>query len=241
MKSANATTGKIRVTVWAMLLALGTGIDANAATTDLASAPLATASNATVRPNLLFTLDNSGSMAWNYLPDYAGGGGSGGGYTSHCKLSNSCNEGETPFMTNEYNGVVYNPRITYQPAVNADGTLKTAQDCVHTGGTTTSCTAANAWSGGWTAVQRDAFGAQSTSTINLRTGYPEVTYRTSGGSIYKRNGIDTNNPFSLRATVADDPPVYAFPGNLVEYTSTSTPVSVYSGTWNVAGTTTSTI
>lgn len=43
---------------------------AQAAMTDLASAPLATSSNTAVRPNLMFILDNSGSMGWNYMPDY---------------------------------------------------------------------------------------------------------------------------------------------------------------------------
>ncbi|MBI1173806.1 MAG: PQQ-binding-like beta-propeller repeat protein [Sideroxydans sp.] len=240
MKNANTNLGKIQTVAWAALLALGLCTESVAATTDLASAPLATASNATVRPNLLFTLDDSGSMGWNYLPDYAGGGGS--GTRNHCKVSNTCSEGETPFMTNEYNGVAYNPRITYQPAVNADSTLMTAQDCLHTGGSATGCTAANGWSGGWTTVKKDAFGVQSTGTINLLTSYPEVVYSTSSTStVYKKNGIDTNNPFSLRAAAADDPPVYAFPGNLTEYVSGSTPVNLFSGTWNTAGTTTSTI
>jgi len=237
MKNANAILGKIQTATWVALLALGLCTESLAATTDLASAPLATASNTTVRPNLLFTLDNSGSMGWNYLPDYVNGG-------KNCKLSNGCSEGETPFMTNEYNGVVYNPRITYEPAVNADGTLKTAQDCVNTGGSITNCTAANGWTGGWTSVKKDGFGVQSTGTINLLTGYPEVTYTTgSSGSAYMRNGINTNNPFALRANASDDPPDYAFPGNLVEYVSASgsTPVSMYSGTWNGVTTSTNTI
>lgn len=232
MKNANMFLSKIQAAIFVALLALGWGTESLAATTDLASAPLATASNATVRPNLLFTLDDSGSMGWNYLPDYVKGG-------NNCKLSTGCSEGATPFMTNDYNGVMYNPKITYEPAVNADGTLKTAQDCVNTGGSATNCTAANGWAGGWTAVQKDGFGVQSTGTINLLTGYPEEVYSTDKYStVYKRNGIDTNNPFSLIANLASDPPDFAFPGNLTEYVSASgtTPITMYSGGWYSSGT-----
>lgn len=192
-----------------------------AATTDLATAPLASSSNTAVRPNVLFVLDDSGSMDWAYQPDYAGGGGS--GTRNHCKVSNACSAGETPFQTNEYNGVAYNPRITYLPAVNADGTLKASQNSANTTG--------------WTLVKRDGYGVQSTGTINLISGYPEVTY--CNGSDCKRNGIDTDNPFSLRPYLSsDNPPSYAFPGSLttVSPTTTFTSTTIYNGSFNAPGT-----
>ena len=43
---------------------------ASAATTDISNVPLASASGSTVLPNLLFTLDDSGSMDSDYNPDY---------------------------------------------------------------------------------------------------------------------------------------------------------------------------
>lgn len=43
---------------------------APAAETDLATGPLITPGASTVRPNLFFILDNSGSMNWDYLPDW---------------------------------------------------------------------------------------------------------------------------------------------------------------------------
>lgn len=204
----------------------------HAATTDLASAPLSSTSSSVVRPNVLFTLDDSGSMAWDYLPDYAGGRTYSGGTARHCKVSNTCGNGETPFQTNEYNGMAYNPRITYKPPVNADGSLKASQGSP------------------WTAVPVDGYGVQSAGTVNLASGFPEVVYGNGGscsGATCKRNGIDTNNPFLLRATVtADNPPVYAFPGTLTTgSTVTSTPQdgamnqasvasgTVYNGTLNI--------
>lgn len=200
----------------------------HAALTDLASSPLSSTSASVVRPNVLFTLDDSGSMDWSYLPDYAGGTTYSGGSSSHCKVSNSCGTGETPYQTNEYNGMAYNPRIAYQLPVNADGTFKASQGSP------------------WTAVKVDGYGVQSTSTINLTTGYPEVVYCNSG--VCKKNGVDTNNPFFLRPSVsADNPPVYAFPGSLTSGTTvvstvhdgamnqaTQTSASVYSGTLNTS-------
>jgi type IV pilus assembly protein PilY1 len=200
----------------------------HAAVTDLASSPLSSTSASVVRPNVLFTLDDSGSMDWSYLPDYAGGTTYSGGSSSHCKVSNSCGTGETPYQTNEYNGMAYNPRISYQLPVNADGTFKASQGSP------------------WTAVKVDGFGVQSTSTINLTTGYPEVVYCNSG--VCKKNGVDTNNPFFLRPSVsADNPPVYAFPGSLTSGTTvvstvhdgamnqaTQTSGTIYNGTLNIS-------
>ena len=40
-------------------------------TTDLASVPLVTSSASAVGPNLMMLLDDSGSMDWDYLPDWA--------------------------------------------------------------------------------------------------------------------------------------------------------------------------
>jgi type IV pilus assembly protein PilY1 len=201
-------------------LLAGTGGLSHAAVTDLATSPLSSTSASVVRPNVLFTLDDSGSMDWSYLPDYAGGTTYSGGSSSHCKVSNSCGTGETPYQTNEYNGMAYNPRIAYQLPVNADGTFKVSQGSP------------------WTAVKVDGFGVQSTSTLNLTSGYPEVVYCNSG--VCKKNGVDTNNPFFLRPSVsADNPPVYAFPGSLT--TGTTVVSTVHDGAMNQATPTSGTI
>jgi len=225
MKNTNAMLRRTHTGAWLVLATLGLCGEAGAALTDLANAPLASSANTAVRPNVLFTLDDSGSMAWAYLPDYAGGTVISGASANHCKLSNTCGEGETPFMSNEYNGVEYNPRVTYLLPVNADGTLKASQGSP------------------WTAVPKDGYGIQSTSTINLTNGYPEKTYSSSSscsGTACKRNGVDTNNPFSYRASVsADNPPLYAFPGDLT--TSATVQSTLYNGVLNQTTTTTSTL
>jgi type IV pilus assembly protein PilY1 len=199
---------------------------AEATTTDLATAPLASSTASVVKPNVLFTLDDSGSMAWNYLPDYAGGTTYTGGTATHCKVSNTCGDGETPFQATDYNGIAYNPGQTYKQPINADGTLKPS------------------FGSPWTAVKVDGYDIQSASTTNLTNGYPEILY--CSGSTCKKNGVHTNNPFILRATVSsDNPPVYAFPGTLPGSTTVSSTIqngamnqssstSIFSGTLDIS-------
>ncbi|MBL8478359.1 MAG: hypothetical protein JNK59_03540, partial [Sterolibacteriaceae bacterium] len=45
------------------------GAPAHAAETDLSNSPLSSVSTADVKPNILFTLDDSGSMNWRFMPD----------------------------------------------------------------------------------------------------------------------------------------------------------------------------
>jgi type IV pilus assembly protein PilY1 len=75
-----------------------------AGTVDLANVPLFTSSNALVKPNLLFVLDDSGSMDFNYMPDIAGDVTS-----ASARLSSQCN------------GLAYNPAVTYQVPLTSAG------------------------------------------------------------------------------------------------------------------------
>lgn len=86
-------------TTWASL--------AGAAATDIATAPLFTSSNTQVKPNIMFILDDSGSMAWDYLPDVSNFSS-----TKYGKKAHQCN------------GVAYNPTVTYSPPLNANGTAQ---------------------------------------------------------------------------------------------------------------------
>lgn len=95
-------------------LALIFSIGAHAAVTDISSVPLNTynaPSSSDVKPNIMFILDNSGSMGepdlsmkGDSMPDTADNWGSKYGfYSSQC------------------NGVYYNPAITYKPPVDSTG------------------------------------------------------------------------------------------------------------------------
>jgi len=83
-----------------------------AASVALATSPLATSTTTSVKPNLLFILDNSGSMEWDHMPDDSSDGGSAVtfSYGFYGLRSSQCNQ------------VYYNPAITYHPPVYADGT-----------------------------------------------------------------------------------------------------------------------
>jgi type IV pilus assembly protein PilY1 len=87
----------LSIPVWGSSVpALGTAFD---------STPLASSGNSSVKPNVLFILDDSGSMGWEYLPD-----------------SVKNNDNKFCYRNAYYNGVYYNPDITYNVPVNADGT-----------------------------------------------------------------------------------------------------------------------
>src|SRR5690349_16907738 len=103
---------------------------ASAQVTDISNEPLAQPA-ATVKPNIMLILDDSGSMTQQYTPDYLGRkfGGSNplcfdtkdtsGNITG--SLSN-CEAGDVPIMSPDVNTQYYSPEIRYYPAVNFDGT-----------------------------------------------------------------------------------------------------------------------
>ncbi|MGA0612368.1 pilus assembly protein [Caldimonas sp. KR1-144] len=78
------------------------GASVFSATAEIANAPLATSSTTSIRPNLMFILDDSGSMADDYLPDEA-------------------NFGNLCFGDYRLNQIFYNPNRTYNPPVDESG------------------------------------------------------------------------------------------------------------------------
>lgn len=74
------------------------------AATDIANAPLSLSSTEIVKPNVMFILDDSGSMDETYSPDTANFGSDKlGAKSSHC------------------NGMYFNPLVTYKPPVDSLG------------------------------------------------------------------------------------------------------------------------
>src|SRR3989338_8332353 len=90
------------------LLSAATGLSTTtqAAATDIANSPMASSGNTSIKPNIMFILDDSGSMDWEYLPD-----------------SVNNNNDKFCYRNHNYNGVYYNPNATYELPVNADGTF----------------------------------------------------------------------------------------------------------------------
>lgn len=84
----------------------------HAASVALATSPLATSTTSTVKPNVLFVLDNSGSMDWDHMPDDDGDGGS----------AVTFNYGYYGLRSSQCNQVYYDPNTNYQAPIKADGT-----------------------------------------------------------------------------------------------------------------------
>lgn len=152
--------GRLLRAISQALLFLGVVSSTQGAVTSIASSPLVTSSASAVLPNLMFILDDSGSMDWNFLPDWASGAGTG-------------------LATNSrYNGVAYDPATTYlKPVIYAaDGTLDTTTYPSQSG--TSAATGANAGATmpNWQAVKNDAYGVQSASTTNLTSAANFYTF-----------------------------------------------------------------
>ncbi len=92
-------------------VALAHGL-AFAQVTDISTVPLSSSSTALVKPNILFVLDDSGSMSWTHMPDalYATSGSGWSGLIDKVGYRN--------YLCNK---IYYNPNATYLPPRKADG------------------------------------------------------------------------------------------------------------------------
>jgi type IV pilus assembly protein PilY1 len=166
-----------KIALFLALLYAGMSPLSQAALTDLASQPLANVSGtAAVKPNIMFLLDDSGSMMQQYTPDYVSERwGAPAAGDMHCYNSGDsdgnasrdlCIVGDPPYMSSDFNSQYYNPNISYAPPVTWDGVSYTSQTSANTAG--------------WTAVKTDGFNVQnlnqlevSTTTANIAAQYPD--------------------------------------------------------------------
>lgn len=195
---------------------------ARADVVDLATSPLANATTTNVRPNLMFILDNSGSMNWDYMPDlvvdanYCKGAGTGtslrccrnpsgtnlssSSRTSTCLPSSSATDlrGMPPFYASEFNKIYYDPTVTYSPPFNHDATERTSYT-------------------GTGNVPLDGYNIQTTTTLNLLSNYPDVEWCTdSTFTDCLRNGdyllpgvVNSKSYTTMRATTASGTRTFA--------------------------------
>ena len=147
-----------------------------AAPTVLAETPLQSVNP--VKPNIMFTLDDSGSMQWDYLPDWTiwsnpampycrdnrqCGGRTGGIFVDSLPSPGPFyppyREIDPPLRSSDFNTIYYNPSITYVAGRRADGTELPCE------GSSIGCT------GPWTGVYMNGYagypGANTGATINL--------------------------------------------------------------------------
>lgn len=135
----------------------------------LSPQPISGATSVPISPNIMFVLDDSLSMSWTFLPDWAGG---------------SNNSDQTQWFAptlwqshnSGFNGIYYNPAITYAPPVyyTSSGALDTT--------TYRSQTAAN--TANWTAVADNPYLNASTDNL-IGNAY---FYTTVAGEYCTNNG-----------------------------------------------------
>lgn len=176
---------------------LGVSTALYAAPTQIANGPLANAASL-AKPNLMFVLDNSGSMARRYTPDYVNGAFCRGTGTSFV----DCEDEFPPYFNYDFNYQYYDPGTRYVPAVNYDGTSRTNYTNP-------------------ASVARDPFGVQSTANDNLRDNYRDNAWCVNSGDSptnavnCRRNGVNgaggyqfPNLTFSNRVNAVSGPYYY---------------------------------
>ena len=140
-----------------LLVGLIMAIRVDAAPTDIHTEPLAHALSA-VKPNIMFTLDDSLSMYFQWTPDYVTdwSGASGVTFTNCRSQANDnsvltaslaqCRFGDVPYNAYEFNTQYYNPNLYYRPSPAAGG-LDDATRNMNRANTSN-----------WTAVPNDQYG-----------------------------------------------------------------------------------
>lgn len=118
---------------------------------DLATIPLANSPTVVIQPNLLFVLDDSGSMGWDYMPDYVN---------------------DSPYYPNDmlfkdpsFNVIAYNPAVRYIPPAYFDAGGLNVTKYPSQIGADTATGADSTTKPNWKRVKKDAY--LSTTTSNL--------------------------------------------------------------------------
>lgn len=166
------------------------------AAVDMASVPLFL--TASVDPNLMFVLDDSGSMHWEIIPEdgiysyytfpRASGIYGGGDYYSWVPTFQDGYVYSAWSRSPQTNKVYYNPAITYQPWSLSDGSLMpnatpTAayHSPINTGAGTRNLTVNNTQNSGWDYCTAQPPSGCSSSSSSPETFYPAVYFYYNGG------------------------------------------------------------
>jgi type IV pilus assembly protein PilY1 len=165
---------------------------------------------ATVPPNLVLTFDDSGSMAWAYMPDRrpldGGGWGVSTSITTNAdnpwfcagRFDATVNSASNP-RSKAMNGMYYDPNVTYRPPLYADGVTEFPQ--------------------------ADFFNAWNNGTDHNRPSNPNTSLGT-------RN-LNTS-PFCRTAQPAADPAYYQLEGNDFTQDWGDTGLITTNNVWNSA-------
>lgn len=188
-----------------LILALGIAVvtPGGAATVDLATAPLMTATTSTVQPNIMFVLDNSGSMNWNCLPDVV------------CYYSPTMGKYDPTLYRNaKFNGVAYDPGVSYEPPAyfNADGTPNVSLYPSQTG-VDTSRGADTSAKPNWKNVHQDGYGVQNTISSNTYdyTDASNIQGTAASGAIFGFVPGEICTAIDLKTCITGTAPTATYP------------------------------
>lgn len=209
MTSAGKLSKSAIAAAMAAVYGLGHLPPVQAGTTVIHNEPLSTVTS-DVAPNLMFILDDSGSMDWNYTPDYVN--------DNLCRPTSSgatsltgCQLGDPVFSSSNYNTQYYNPSITYAPGYDpslappaydptklwlARSNMPNYDDATK-----------------WAAVPTDPYGGGG--TVNVIYGNSDLVYCSTSSPT-------TAQKFSLPNTTCQDP---------VDTTVTPTAEAAGTGVW----------
>lgn len=125
------TLNRYRIKLLAAVMTVFTSLSAQSATQVIYTQPMGNGSGLVAKPNLMYLMDNSGSMAWGYLPDYINDTG------SCLPVASACAKGSSeefdfgtpaaivaylPGLSAKYNLMYYNPDVQYSTPVFYDPT-----------------------------------------------------------------------------------------------------------------------
>lgn len=176
---------------------------------NLATQPLVT-QGPTVPPNLLFILDDSGSMSSDYIPDYVNDNPgfcrtSSGAFTTQCKL------GDPPYMSADFNKIYYSPTIQYDAPKLSTGLSMPSMNSANTIG--------------WTKVEKDGYKIQANTQVNIVTGYSDRKWCDSGSTCVLNGGGSNaykypDSTYSTASNVTGNPYYYTI--TATEFCTSST-------------------
>lgn len=166
----HAATPRLSLHAGLLTLSMCLPLGQHAGATDISDRPLIS-SQTLAKPNIMFILDNSGSMDWRYMPDDASGS------SRYALLASQCN------------GAAFNPEQNYEPPVTPDGRLYPNM----------SLTAA--WSDGFlpTFASGTTNTSSSTVSMNVAEGGTSISVAITSGTD-KYMGYATGNVVVLQST-----------------------------------------
>lgn len=164
-------------------------------------------------PNIMFTIDDSGSMARNYLPESIGNDSGNCSSNNYINVQNyyglsSANNHLNLCNASNYNSLFYNPSITYTPRINADGTSQgnntsTTPTCSSPVISKTTCTVTQAYT---PAVNGGTFyGTRITTDTQKTKNYSQCNGSTADGR--RRCVVTCTSPNTISNTINGSCPV----------------------------------